>query len=164
MALSLEDAANVFRKADAYLTSHKNDNNKQASPVARAALRGFQEYWMGAKGAGSLQFVPYSEAQADDADGTGLLDAASTIYFWYTIKENSATDNTAKIFESATVDTTSTEQGPSISLLLANQEAFLVYPDGYPQATGLTITQHTTPEGSTDGSDGGDGFFIVGAA
>ena len=163
MSLTLEDPANVFRKAEAWLSA-QNTSGKGASPVSQAALRGFKDYWMGAKGAGTLQFVPFSEAEADDADGTGLLDAASKVYFFYVKKLASGTDNTVKMFESATVDTTSTEQSLSIPLDVVDQEAFLVYPNGWAQATGLTITQHTTIEGSTDGSDGGDGFIIVGAA
>ena len=163
MALTLEAAQNVFRKANAWL-DNENTSGKGTSPVARAALRGLQDYLVGAKSLPNLQWVPFSEAEADDDDGTGLLDAASTVYFFYVKKLGSGTDNTVKAFESATVDTTSTQQSLSIPLDVVDQEAFLVYPNGWAQVTGLTITQHTTIEGATDGSDGGNGFFIVGAA
>jgi hypothetical protein len=33
--------------------------------------------------------------------------------------------------------------------------------DGLPFANGVTVTQHTTSEGTTDGSDGGSGFIII---
>lgn len=163
MALSLEAPANVFRKAEAWLNS-QNVSGKGSTPVAQAALRGFKDYWMGAKAGANLQFVGFSEAQADDDDGTNLLDAASTVYFFYVKKLASGTDNTVKMFENTTVDTTATQQSLSIPLDVIDQEAFMVYPNGWAQATGLTITQHTTIEGSTDGSDGADGFIIAGAA
>lgn len=163
MALSLEAAQNVFRKAEAWMAS-ENTSGKGVSPVAQGALRALKDYIVGAKGMPNLQFVPFSEAEADDADGTGLLDAASTVYFFYVKKLASGTDNTVKMYENATVDTTLTQQSLSIPLDVVDQEAFMVYPNGWAQATGLTITQHTTIEGSTDGSDGGNGFIIVGAA
>lgn len=163
MALSLEAGQNVWRKVDQYF-ANTNTSSKGATPVAQGAFRALKDYIVGAKGNPNLQFVPFSESQADDADGTGLLDAASTVYGFYVKKLGSGTDNTVKAFESATVDTTATEQSLSIPLDVADQEAFLIYPNGWAQATGLTVTQHTTIEGSTDGSDGGDGFFLVGAA
>lgn len=163
MALSLEAGSNVRRKVAQFLAS-TNTSGKGASPAAVGAFTALLDYIAQNKGNPNLQFVPFEEAQADDADGTGLLDSASTVYGFYVKKLGSGTDNTVKAFESATVDTTSTQQSLSIPLDVADQEAFLIYPNGWAQATGLTITQHTTIEGSTDGSDGGDGFFIVGAA
>lgn len=163
MALSLENGQNVWRKVEQAL-QNAGATHTGATPAAVAAFRGLKDYLVSNKGNPNLQFVPFSEAQADDADGTGLLDAASTIYGFYVKKLSSGTDNTVKAFESATVDTTSTAQSLSIPLDVTDQEAFLIYPNGWAQATGLTITQHTTIEGSTDGSDGGDGFFVVGAA
>ena len=162
MALTLESHEKVWRKVDAWL-ANENTSGKGCTPAAVNAIRALKAYLI-SKNVTSLQFVPFTEAQADDADGTGLLDAASTVYCMYVKKLASGTDNTVKAFESATVDTTSTEQSLSIPLDVVDQEAFLIYPNGWAQATGLTVTQHTTIEGSTDGSDGANGFFIVGAA
>ena len=75
----------------------------------------------------------------------------------------SATANTVKLFDDATDDTTATNQTLSIPLDAASQEAFLVYPTGFSHSNGVVVTQHTTIEGSTDGSDGADGFYVVGA-
>jgi hypothetical protein len=49
-------------------------------------------------------------------------------------------------------------------LAASGQESFQIYPNGWAQATGTTVTQHTTIEGASDGSNGGNGFLIVGAA
>ena len=162
MALSLEASANVWRKVEKAL-QNIGASHQGATPAAVGAFKALEAH-LTSLGVASLQFVPFEESQADDADGTGLLDAASKVYGFYVKKLASGTDNTVKAFESATVDTTSTEQSLSIPLDLTDQEAFLIYPNGWAQATGLTITQHTTIEGSTDGSDGADGFFVVGAA
>ena len=162
MALSLQSAGLVRQKVYNAIKG-TNDPAVKSSLWWAAAREFFIQH--AAKGNADLQFVPFSEADADDDDGTGLLDAASTIYLFYVKKAGtSATENTVKAFESATVDTGATAQTLSIILNAADQEAMLIYPNGFAQATGLTITQHTTIEGSTDGSDGGSGFFVVGAA
>ena len=162
MALSLESANLVRQKVYAALQGTDNPTAKQR--LWWVTAREFFNQWV-AQGNADMQFVPFSEADADDDDGTGLLDAGCKIYMFYVNKRGtSATENTVKLFESATVDTGSTAQTLSIILNAAAQEAMLVYPTGFAQATGVTVTQHTTIEGSTDGSDGGDGFIVVGAA
>ena len=170
MALSLESASLVRQKVYAALDSVGSpgvSTNRGGSAKKRlwwTAAREFFNQWE-TQGNADLQFVPFSEAEADDADGTGLLDAASKVYLFYVKKAGTATtENTVKIFESATVDTGATAQTLSIIVNALAQEAMLIYPTGFAQATGLTITQHTTIEGSTDGSDGADGFLVVGAA
>jgi len=162
MALALESSQQVWLKVEHALLN-AGATQTGASPVAQDALLSLKNYLV-SKGINLLQFVPYSEVDADDADGTGLLDAACTIFAFYVKKEASATANTVKLFESATVDTTATEQSLSMPLAASGQESFQIYPNGWAQATGTTITQHTTIEGSTDGSNGGNGFLIVGAA
>lgn len=164
MALSLESPNLVRQKVYSALISQAVGGSSSAKQrLWWVAAREFFNQWVN-QGNADLQFVPFSEADADDADGTGLLDAASKIYIMYVKKLNAATENTIKAFESATVDTGATTQTLSIILNAANQEAMLIYPTGFAQATGLTVTQHTTIEGSTDGDDGADGFFVVGAA
>lgn len=171
MALSLESPNQVRQKVYGALQGIGGPSGVLATPAGSAkqklwwvAARAFFDQWVD-QGNANLQFVPFSEAEADDADGTGLLDAACKIYLFYVKKTGSATtENTVKLFESATVDTGSTAQTLSIILNAASQEAMLIYPTGFAQATGVTVTQHTTIEGSSDGSDGGDGFIVVGAA
>ena len=162
MALSLESPSLVRQKVYAALSGTNNPSAKQQ--LWWATAREFFNQWV-SQGNANLQFVPFSEAEADDDDGTGIVDAACKIYLMYVNKAgSSATENTVKLFESATVDTGATAQTLSIILNAAGQEALLVYPTGFAQATGVTVTQHTTIEGSTDGSDGADGFIVIGAA
>ena len=162
MALSLESASLVRQKVYHALDGTSNPSAKQR--LWWTAAREFFNQWV-TQGNANLQFVPFSEADADDADGTGLLDAACKVYIMYVNKTGTAaTENTVKLFESATVDTDATAQTLSIIVNAAGQEAMLIYPTGFAQATGVTVTQHTTIEGSSDGSDGADGFIVVGAA
>ena len=162
MALSLQSANLVRQKVYSALQATNNPSAKQR--LWWTAAREFFNQWV-TQGNADLEFIPFSEADADDTDGTGIADAACTIYLMYVNKVGtSATENTVKLFESATVDTTTTEQTLSIILNAAAQEAMLIYPTGFAQATGVTVTQHTTIEGATDGSDGADGFIVIGAA
>ena len=162
MALSLESPGLVRQKVYAALSGTNNPSAKHQ--LWWSTAREFFNQWQ-AQGNANLQFVPFSEAEADDDDGTGIVDAACKIYLMYVNKAGSAaTENTVKLFESATVDTGATAQTLSIILNAAGQESMLIYPTGFAQATGVTVTQHTTIEGSTDGSDGADGFIVIGAA
>ena len=154
MALSLESAGKVRQKTRMYTLD----------PSVFYALKGFFLYWATNKGNADLQLKPFSEADADDADGTGLLDAASTLHVVYVKKLDAATDNYVKIFDNATVDTTTTDQRLVLPLFQAKESQIWISNKGLPLAVGATITQHTTSEGTTDGSDGGDGFIIVAAA
>ena len=170
MALSLESPLLVRQKVYAALDAvglpgvATNRGGSAKKTLWWATAREFFNQWV-TQGNANLQFVPFSEADADDADGTGLIDAGCKIYMLYVKKAGTATtENTVKLFESATVDTTATEQTLSIIVNALAQEAMLVYPTGFAQATGITVTQHTTIEGSTDGSDGADGFIVIGAA
>lgn len=163
MALSLESANLVRQKVYGALQGTDNPSAKQQ--LWWSTVREFFNQWISQGANANLQFVPFSEADADDDDGTGIVDAACKVYIMYVNKRGtSATANTVKLFDSATLDTTAGEQTLSIPLDAAGQEAILVYPQGFSQATGVTVTQHTTIEGSTDGSDGADGFIVIGAA
>lgn len=147
----------------------KNSLNAGASsvgphPVAVAAFQELRKYLATQGGNPQLQILPFSEADADAAGGTSLLSGACRVYGWYVKKLNSGTDNTVKLFDDVTDDTTTTDQRLSMVLEAANQVSFQIYPTGFSMPTGIVVTQHTTVEGSTDGSDGGDGFVIIGAA
>jgi len=156
MALSLQSANLVRQKAYNAVNG--------ANPQAYQALKAFFRYWSVSQANADLQFVPFAEADADDADGTGLLDAACKVHVFYTKKLAAATANTVKLFNHATADTSATDQTLSLPLDAASQEAWQIYPTGFSHDTGVTVTQHTTIEGSSDGSDGGNGFIIVSAA
>lgn len=162
MALSLESPNLVRQKVYNALQGTNNPSAKQR--LWWTAAREFFNQWV-SQGNANLQFIPFDEAQADDADGTGLADTACKVYMFYVNKTGtSATANTVKLFDHATADTTSTDQTLSIPLDAAGQESMQIYPTGFSHATGVTVTQHTTVEGTSDGSDGGDGFIVIGAA
>ena len=154
MALSLESANKVRQKTRMYTLN----------PAAFYALKGFFLYWATNKSNNDLRIAPFSEADADDADGTGVIDAACKVHVVYVKKLASATDNYFKLFDSATVDTTTTEQRLVLPLFIASETQLWISNEGLPMAAGVTVTQHTTSEGTTDGSDGGDGFVIASAA
>ena len=161
MALSLESANLVRQKVYAAL---QGTNNSSA----------YQKMWWNTAreffntsvntGNANLQFVPFSEADADAAGGTAIVDTACQLYMFYVNKTGTAaTENHVKLYDDATDDTTTTDQHIVIMLDQAGQEALLVYPQGITMATGIVVTQHTTSEGTTDGSDGADGFVVIGA-
>lgn len=162
MALSLE-AANLVRQK-VYAALQGGDNPTAKQKLWWVTARAFFDQWVD-QGNATLQFIPYSEADADDADGTGLADAACKVYLFYVNKRGTATtENTTKLFDHATADTTSTDQVMGLTTAASGQEALMIYPTGFSMAVGVTVTQHTTPEGTSDGSDGGDGFVVIGAA
>ena len=162
MALSLE-AANLVRQK-VYGALQGGDNPTAKQRLWWTTARTFFDQWVD-QGNSTLQFLPYSEADADAANGTALADAACKVYLFYVNKRGTATtENTTKLFDNATVDTTATDQALSLQTAASGQEAMMIYPTGFSMAAGVTVTQHTTPEGTTDGSDGGDGFVVIGAA
>lgn len=162
MALSLESPNLVRQKVYAALSGTNNPSAKHQ--LWWSAAREFFNQWV-SQGNANLQFLPFSEADADAAGGTVLADAACKVYMFYVNKSGSATtENTTKLFDDATDDTTAGDQTLSIITGAAGQEALIIYPTGFSHAAGVVITQHTTIEGTTDGSDGGDGFVVIGAA
>lgn len=154
MALALENANKVRQKA----------RLMNLDTSAFYALKSFFLYWAQFKDNADLQIFDFSEAEADDADGTGKADAACKVHFVYIKKAASDTDNYFKLFDSATVDTTTTEQRLVLPLFISGETQVWQSNEGLPFANGVTVTQHTTSEGTADGSDGGSGFFIVSAA
>ena len=153
MALALENANKVRQKARLF----------NLDPASARALKSFFLYWAEQKSNNDLQLFNFSEAEADAAGGTALLSGACRVHFIYVKKENEGTNNYFKIFDDATDDTTTTDQTVAIPLFEANEAVAVVDAVGLPLATGIVVTQHTTSEGTTDGSNGGSGFIIVGA-
>ena len=105
-----------------------------------------------------------SPLTVDAPGGTNVVDAACQVYGIYVAKVSAATDNYFKLYDDLTDDTTAGDQIVAIPLLDTAQTAAEVYPGGLDFGTGIVVTQHTTSIGVTDGSDGGDGFIILGAA
>ena len=169
-ALALESPLLVRQKVYAALDSvgspgvATNRGGSAKQKLWWTVAREFFNQWV-TQGNANLQFIPFDETEADAADGTEFLNVAHKVYLFYVKKTGTATTaNTVKLYDNIAGDSVTTEQRLSIILSALAQEAMLVYPTGFSMATGLVVTQHTTIEGSTDGSDGGDGFIVVGAA
>ena len=156
MAVSLESSNKVAQKVKAALAN--------ANPAAQEAWQAVKIYLATQKQNPDLQFMPFTEVQADVAGGTVLLTGAARVYFVFVKKENSATDNFTWIYDDATDDTTAANARIEFPLLIANDEQFYCNPAGLTIATGLVVTQYTGPLGTTDGSNGGGGFLVIGAA
>ncbi len=145
MALVLENANKVRQKARLF----------NIDPAASRALKSFFLYWSEQKSNADLQILSFSEAEADAANGTLLLAGTAAV--------PSDTDNYFKIFDDATDDQTTTDQRLVLPLFTSQEAAFYGSAIGLSIADGVVVTQHTTSEGVTDGSNGGSGFVIVSA-
>ena len=155
MAFSGQDGVLVWQKVKKALAG--------AHPAAQNAFKDLREYFATQGKNPQLQFLAFTEADCDAANGTALLTGACTVYGTYVKKLASATDNWYKVYDDATDDTTAGDQMIAIPLLTASEEAYEIHTSGLPFGTGVLVTQHTTSIGTADGSDGGDGFIIIGA-
>lgn len=164
MAISLQSANLVRQKALQQIYAVATGTTQgNGDPIALYALKAFFLNWS-QKGNADLQYVPFSEANADTSGGFALADAPCRLYFVYTRKENSATDNYTKFYDDTSDDAgTDTDCRLTIPVFEALADAFFVSSPGIPFAAGLVVTQHTTAEGETDGSNGSSGFVIIGA-
>jgi hypothetical protein len=157
MAVSLEASNKTWQKVRAAF------DTLGATPADRAAFKALKEYLATYKGNPDLQLFQFSEADCDAAGGTVLLTGACTVFGVFVKKVSAATDNYFKVYDDATDDTTAGDQIIAIPLLNTTQYGTQIASDGLPFATGIVVTQHTTSIGTTDGSDGGNGFILVGA-
>lgn len=134
------------------------------SPVTQAAFRALKIHLSSQLGNRDLQFIPFTEVQADVAGGTVLVTGALTVYAIFVKKENSATDNWTWVYDDATDDTTDASAMFCFAVLRANESSFMIHPAGFAFALGVTVTQYVTSAISkTDGSTGANGFVLVGA-
>lgn len=157
MALSLVDGNLAWQLVKIRLAN--------ANPVAQTAFAELKKYLAQQKSNPQLQFKAFTEADCDAAGGTAILDAACKLYGVYIKKLASATDNFFWVYDDATNDGTAGDARVCLALLQASEQAFAVYPEGLPMAAGVVVTQYATDAlGASDGSDGGDGFVLVGAA
>lgn len=135
-----------------------------ANPAVQAAFAALKAYLAQQKGNPDLQFVPFTETQADAGGGTAVVDAACKLYGIYIKKNTSATDNFFWAYDDATNDGTAGDARVSLPLLVANDESMYINPAGLDMGTGVVVTQYgTDPLGAVDGSEGGSGFLLVGA-
>lgn len=161
MSLSLQDQHLVWKKVEKMLETGSANPN----PAIINAFKGLRQFLSTQKGNPQLQLVPFTEAQADAAGGTVIVDAACKLYAAFTKKENSATDNWTWLYDDATNDGTAADAMVCLPQLRANEIACALFPAGFAMGTGIVVTQYATdPLGAVDGSNGADGFIIIGAA
>lgn len=164
MALSLQDSQLVWSKVKNALGMQVvGTAGTGCNPAAVEAFRGLKKWLVEQGGNPQLQFVPFSEAQADANGGTPIVDAPCKVYGVYVKKNTSGTDAYVKLYDDVTDDTTAGDQIVAIPMLIANEDACSLYPKGLSFPTGIVVTQHTTSIGTTDASEGGDGFVLIGA-
>lgn len=161
MAFSPSDSNQVWQEVKATLMLAKG-----ANPVALAAFDALRRHLATQGGNPTLQILRFSEVDCDVAGGTALLTGACRVYGVFIKKEDEGTDNLFLVYDDATNDTTDANARIALSVLEALKEAYAIYPTGLPMATGVLVTQYTSASGlaKADGSNGGNGFVIIGAA
>lgn len=159
MALVLEDGAKVWRKVDQALTN--------AGPEAQRTFKGLRDFLVQQKGNPTLQFLPFSAAQAIAAGGTDLVGAASTVYGWYAkAARTTGTTSSFLALHAAADNTATTTTLVTDRIKLTGQRFSYVTGFGLAAETGLTISAATAVGGATESAeaDAANGFVIVGAA
>ena len=157
MALATVDANLAWQQVNKYLAN--------ANPAIQAQFKGLKQYLSQQRAITSLQFKAFTEADCDAAGGTAIIDAACTLYAVFTKKNTSATDNWFWLYDDATNDGTAADAMVCLPQLRASEQAFAVFPNGFALGTGIVVTQYgTDPLGAVDGSEGADGFVLIGAA
>lgn len=132
-----------------------------AEPYTHLALKAFFRYMSEHQGNPDLEYVAFGDLTSD----TVIDGAAGKLYVVYAKKQGTATDAFLKWVDHATVAAGTTFSG-CVELNVANEFAFIIYPEGLAHSVGLTIVSSTTDVGGTDSTsgDGPDGFFIIGDA
>src|SRR3990167_10690278 len=150
MAITIESATLVKQKTRMYTRD----------PYVLGVLKAFFLNHAMNKANADLQLVYVDDADMTGADGVVVANAAAVVYVAFIRKRATATDSYFKLFDNATVDTTTTDQRLSVALLEASEDQIVVFPDGLTMASGIVATSHTEAQGTTDSTagDSGDGF------
>jgi len=156
MAITLE-AANLVRQKTRLYTR---------DPYVAGVLKTFFHNHSTNKGNADLQLVYVDDTDLTGTDGVIVADAACVLHLAFIRKRGTATDSYFKLYDNASVDTTTTDARVVIPLLEANEDNIVVFPDGIDMAAGIVATSHTQALGSSDSTagDSGDGFVILGAS
>jgi len=143
------------------------------------ALKAFFLHLAANKGNPDLQIVSFSGTDLESACGkTVLVGEACTLYVAWGKKTNTATDAYLFIMDDTVDDTgVATDTRATLPFPIAGNasvgattpannagESILIFPDGIPMATGVTVASYTTGVGSTQSTagDAPNGFLIVG--
>lgn len=170
LALHLPDASSPMLFGAAFATEAMNLTKQRvkialadASPLAQAAFRRFFENISQQQRGRQLQLLAFTAADAAAAGGTVLGSGVLRVVAVYVKKTTAATQNTVKLYDDATDDTTAGNAIAAFDLRAASEEQLMFDPAGKVLATGLVVTAHTTVLGTTDGSsaNAGSGFVIL---
>ena len=156
MAITLESANLVRQKARRY----------SKNPLVSYALKSFFAYHS-ARGNADLQIVYTAADDVAVTDGVIVADAACVVYFVWQKKRDDVTDAYFKLYDNASVDTTTTDARLVLPILEGLEDHLAVFPAGLTMANGVVATSHTEALGTTDSvavADASDGFVILGAS
>lgn len=169
MALTTQNANIVRQKAyNAVYGSGTGTSTNTVSPYHFYAVKVLFLHLAMNKGNPDLAFVPY--AAEDEVTNGGYAPtnaaAACTLYAWFW--KGRRTSGTTAAFEQVydgTDNNTTTATIVTERINASGQSGLKVWPNGFPLATGLVISNCTAALGTTESSaaNGADGFFIVGA-
>lgn len=162
-AFSLQSGNLAWQAVNNYITATQQ-SSKGTNPVIQNALKDLKAYLSQQKRNPSLQFLPFTAAQVATAGGVVLATGTGTLYAFYARKTAVATQNTIKISDDATDDTTAANMIGAIDLRQVDAEELQVYLPGKALALGITVGADTTVLGTADGSaaNAANGFVIVG--
>ena len=161
MALSLQDSNLVWQKTKISLES------LAADPIVSAAFKALKEKLAGVGGNPTLEFIPITATDIDDASGKVLANVACKLYGVFLKKQATATDVYTHIINDATDDTgVTTDTVVVLATLVTGEQAFAIYPSGLSMSAGVVAKAYTTPPGVTDSAsaDTPNGFVIISAA
>ena len=155
-AFAREDANKVWQRVAQHLVSSSN-------ALILEEVRRLKSYQAQHNSARQLQFLSFTAADAAAAGGTVLGSGVGSVIGIYVKKTATATQNTVKLYDDATDDTTAGNAIGAWDMRIASLECFETWPVGMLLATGLVVTAHTTVLGTTGGSaaNAGGGFVIL---
>lgn len=178
MAIALEGANLTWQRVQNALLAQTGANG--AAPIAgrRAqsgpsplAARAFRDlkWWLATQfGNPKLQFLSWGISAGDTtgSDNAVLAAFACNIYAIWGKKQQVDSDVFLQVIDSATdASTLSTEGTLVLPFANKNDEAFVMFPYGFPMGVGIVLDSNTTAIGTTDSAnaDVPIGFAVIGA-
>jgi hypothetical protein len=150
MALSLVEILKAKRRA----------LNYSVAPSIQGYLKWFFSYMSQFAGNPNLQIVEFAALSASEVV---IANVACTLYALVLLKAT-ATATYTKLTDSATTSSDADSEF-RIKQAGAGQTMALMFPNGVPFASGITMQGNTAPStGVGSGANGGNGFAILGAA
>lgn len=162
-AFSFGSATKVRQKVLSSLDTQEKGTTTPSSVGVYYAVKALFLHLAANKANPDLQLIPFSEVQADVASGTVLGTGTCRLYAIYVKKEANDTANTLFIYDDATNAGTAGDAKIGLDLVSGGDVAFAMYPNGLQFADGIVVTQFSDGIGATEGSNGGNGFVIIGS-